>query len=107
MTTISVTVDRELDGRRSAVLAAIGLERRHHVRDIAQHEQFARPGIENGLGSRTAVAAGDDHDPRTLPARGQVLVPAAFTGIAVVHERAVAIEQRCWKTMHVAPITDK
>ena len=60
-------VDRELDGGRGAVLAAIGLERRHEVGDVAEDEQLARAGIEDGLGRRAAVATGDDHDVGDLP----------------------------------------
>src|SRR5207244_12199720 len=39
--------DAKLERRRNAVIAAAGLEWRHEVRDIPDHEQLARAGVEN------------------------------------------------------------
>ncbi len=64
---------------------------------LREHEQLAGTGVEDGLGRRAAVAAGDDHGGGRLASIGQFPVTALFGGVAVGHERLVAVEQKCWK----------
>ena len=100
-------VDRELDGGRGAVLPGIGLVGRNEIGDVAQDEQFARSGIEDRLGCRATVAAGDDHGGGLLSALRQFLVAAAFARIPLGHEGPVAVDQVVRKGVHGERISDK
>ena len=88
------------DAGRGAVLAGVRLEGRHEVGDVAQDEQFARAGIEDGLGRGAAVAAADDHGGGRLAAAGQLLVALGLAGVAAGHEVPVAVEQVLRKAVH-------
>ncbi|MCY1558350.1 hypothetical protein D9M68_952760 [compost metagenome] len=89
------------------MLAAIGLVGRHQVGDVAQHEEFARAGIEDHFGRRTAVAAGNDQRGRLLAGFGQVTNALLLPGVASGHEIGVAIEQVLRKAVHECSISCK
>ena len=78
----------ELERGRGAVVGAVRLIGRHQVGDIADDENLARRGIENGFRRRPGIAAGDDHDLWRLPVLGERAVTAVFPDIpAVLNER--------------------
>ena len=93
-------LNRELDARRGAVLAAARLEGRHEIGDVAQHEQFARPAIENRFGGRPAVATGDDHGRGRLPFGRELVIAVVLGGVAPAHEIPVTVDEVLGKCAH-------
>ena len=57
--------------RRHAMRAAVRLEYRHQIGDVAHHEQFTRAGVEDHFRRDAGIAAADHHHRRRLAALGQ------------------------------------
>jgi hypothetical protein len=90
--------DGEFERRRDAMAAAIGFKGRDQVGDIADDEDLAGIGVENGRWVGAAVATGDDHGPRRL-AFGQFPPAALFRLVAVGAKAAIAFEEIA-ETLH-------
>ncbi len=93
-------LDGEFDAGRGAVLAAVRLVGRHEIGDVAEHEELARAGIEDHLGCRATVAAGDDHRGWLLAGAGKVADAFLLALVTPGHEVGVAVEEMLREPVH-------
>ena len=91
---------REFQRGGGAVTGAVRLVGRYQVGDVADNEDLARCGVEDGFRRRAGIAAGDHHDLGLLPLLGKRAVARMLPRIAVALERAVAIQQCFRKIGH-------
>ena len=75
------------------MIGSIRLVGRHHIGDIAHHEELPRAGIENRFGCSAGVATGNDQRLGLLSVVGQDAISVPLTGITRGHEVAVTIEK--------------
>src|SRR3954467_2686183 len=66
---------------------------RDQVRDIANHEQLARPCVEDHLGRDARVGAADHHNFRRLSALGEFAIAGLLQRQPPGEEVAVALDQ--------------
>ena len=85
---------RELERGGGGLVATVRIVGRDQVGDVADDEDLARRGVEDGLRRRPRIAAGNDHDLGRLPVLGERTVARALGLVSVVPEGAVAVEKR-------------
>ena len=88
---------REFQRRRDAVGAAVGLEHRHQVGDVAHDEQFARAGVENHFRRDAGIAAADHHHRGRLAALGKFPVAGLLGRQPLRGKGPVAVDQMFWE----------
>ncbi len=76
-----------------AVKMVVRLIGRHQRRDIAQHEEFARAGVEDRLRRDAGVAAADHHGRRTLALYRQGLEPRLLRAKTAGEKNLIAIDE--------------
>ena len=77
--------------------AAVRLEYRHQVGDVAHHEEFAGAGVEDYFRRDARIAAADHHHGGRLAALGKFLVARLFGRQPLRGEGPIAVEQMLWK----------
>ena len=93
----------ELQSGRGTLVSTVRLIGRHQVGDIADDEELTWQRIENRFGRRPGIAAGDDHDLGRLPVLRERAVTSLLPGIAVILERAIAIQEESREVGHRSP----
>ena len=79
--------------RRHAMGAAVRLENRHQIGDVAHHEEFAGAGVENHFRRDAGIAAADHHHGGRLAALGKFPVARLFGRQPLRGKGPVAVEQ--------------
>ena len=106
---------RVFQRRRDAMGAAVRLEHRHQIGDVAHHEEFAGAGVEDHFRRDAGIAAADHHHGGGLAALGKFPVAGLFGRKPLRGKGPVAVEQMlregchgcclCWPMPNHMPMT--
>ena len=86
--------------RRHAMGAAVRLEDRHQIGDVAHHEEFAGAGVENHFRRDAGIAAADHHHGGRLAALGKFPVARLLGRQPLRGKGPVAVEQMLREWCH-------
>jgi len=91
--------NRIFHSRRSAMMGAVGLIRRHQTGNIAMHEKLTLIPLKQRDIRHPTVTTGDHHGTRALPLGCQPLIPSLVLSVSCRTPTLVSLLQKCWQRL--------